>query len=203
MVLRPDQFTEQAQEVLGKSQEIVRRYRHSQWDSEHILMALLEQDEGVPAEVLRQLGVSIQAVHERLHSLLEQAPKVAQESSQIYVAPRAARLLEKAKAEADRLNDEFVGTEHLLVALIQEDQGDAATVLAESGIELEKVYQALQQIRGGHRVTDPRAESRYRSLERYSVDLTELAREGKLDPVVGRDAEIERAMQTPHPAHQE
>ena len=92
-MLKPDQFTEQAQEVLGKSQEIVRRYRHSQWDSEHILMAILEQEEGVPAEILRQLGVSITDVHGRLDSLLEQAPKVANESSQIYVAPRAARLL--------------------------------------------------------------------------------------------------------------
>ena len=92
MVLRPDQFTEQAQEVLGKSQEIVRRYKHSQWDSEHVLMALLEQKEGVPAEILRQLGVSIEQIHDRLHQLLEQIPKVAYESNQIYVTPRAGRM---------------------------------------------------------------------------------------------------------------
>ena len=196
MVLKPEQFTEQAQEILGKSQEIVRRYRHSQWDSEHILMALLEQEEGVPAEVLRHLEVSIEQMHDRLHQLLEQAPKVAYESSQIFVGPRAARLLDRAKAETDRLNDEFIGTEHLLVALTQEDQGDASRVLGEFGVNLEKVYQALQQVRGGHRVTDPRAESHYRSLERYSIDLTELARDGKLDPVIGRDTEITRAMQT-------
>ena len=196
MVLKPEQFTEQAQEILGKSQEIVRRYRHSQWDSEHILMALLEQEEGVPVEILRHLGVSIEQMHDRLHRLLEQAPKVAYESSQIFVAPRAARLLDRAKAETDRLNDEFIGTEHLLVALVQEDQGDAAKVLGEFEVNLEKVYQALQQVRGGHRVTDPRAESRYRSLERYSIDLTELARDGKLDPVIGRDTEITRTMQT-------
>ena len=196
MVLKPDQFTEQAQEVLAKSQEIVRRYRHSQWDSEHILLALLEQEQGVPADIFRELGLSIDDTHAGLHRLLEQAPKVAQESSQIYVAPRAARLLEKAKAEADRLNDEFIGTEHLLVALAQEDQGDVAKVLGELQIDLEKVYQALQKVRGGHRVTDPRAESRYRSLERYSIDLTQLARDGQLDPVIGREAEIARAMQT-------
>ena len=135
-------------------------------------------------------------MHDRVHGLLAQEPKVAHESSQIYVAQRAARMLERAKTEADRLNDEFIGTEHLLVALTQEDQGDVAEVLNESGVDLEKVYQALQKIRGGHRVTDPRAESRYRSRERYSVDLTELAREGKLDPVIGRDVEIARAMQT-------
>ena len=196
MVLRPDQFTEQAQEVLASSQEIVRRYRHSQWDSEHILMAILEQEKGVPTEILRELGVSLETIHDRLHQLLEQAPKVAQEAPQIYVTPRAARLLDRAKAEADRLSDEFIGTEHLLVSLTQEDQGDVAKVLAESGVDLERVYQALQKIRGTHRVTDARAESRYRSLERFSVDLTQLAREGKLDPVIGRDAEIARTMQT-------
>ncbi len=196
MVLRPDQFTEQAQEVLGASQEIVRRYRHSQWDSEHVFMALLEQKEGVPAEILRQLGVSVEQVHERLHQLLDQVPKVAHESNQIYVTPRAGRMLDRAKAEADRLKDEFVGTEHMLVALTQEDQGDVLKVLNEFNIDQEKVYQSLQKIRGGHRITDPRAESHYRSLERYSIDLTQLASDGKLDPVIGRDAEIARAMQT-------
>ena len=196
MVLKPDEFTEQAQEVLAKSQEVMRRYRHSQWDSEHVLMALIEQEQGVPAEVFREVGVSLEAMHDRLHALLDQAPKVAHESAQVYVAPRAARLLERAKSEADRLNDEFIGTEHLLVALTQEDHGDVMTVLSEMNVDLEKVYQALQKIRGAHRVTDPRAESRYRSLERYSIDLTQLARDGKLDPVIGRDAEIGRAMQT-------
>ena len=196
MVLRPDQFTEQAQEVLGTSQEIVRRYRHSQWDSEHILMALLEQKESVPAEILRQLEVSIEEMHNLLHQLLEQDSNVAHEASQIYVTPRAARMLDRAKAEADRLSDEFIGTEHLLVALTQEDQGHVSQVLGEFKVDTEKVYQALQKIRGGHRVTDPRAGSRYRSLERYSIDLTQLASDGKLDPVIGRDAEIARAMQT-------
>ncbi len=196
MVLRPDEFTEQAQEILKSSQDIMRRYRHSQWDSEHVLMALVEQEKGVPAEVFRELGVSLESMHGALHELLEQAPKVAHESAQVYVTPRAARLLERAKSEAGRLGDEFIGAEHLLVALTQEDQDGVKTVLDEMGVDLERVYQALQKIRGTHRVTDPRAESRYRSLERYSIDLTELAREGKLDPVIGRDAEIARAMQT-------
>ena len=196
MVLRPDQFTEQAQEVIGASQEIVRRYQHSQWDSEHILMAILEQEKGIPAEILRELGISLEAVHERLHQLMAAAPKVAYESSQLYVTPRTAQMLERAKAEADRLSDDFIGAEHLLVALTQEDQGDVKEVLGEFNVELEKVYQALQKIRGGHRVTDPRAESHYRSLERYSIDLTQLARDGKLDPVIGRDVEVSRTMQT-------
>jgi ATP-dependent Clp protease ATP-binding subunit ClpC len=196
MVLKPDQFTEQAQEILGTSQEIVRRYRHSQWDSEHILMAILEQEQGLPVDILKEIGVSIVDMRRRLDQILEDAPKVAGESSQIYVAPRASSLLERAKAEADRLSDEFIGNEHLLVALLQEDQGDVRKIVVEFSIDLEQVYQALQKIRGGHRVTDPRAESRYQSLERYSIDLTELAREGKLDPVIGRETEISRAMQT-------
>ena len=196
MVLKPEQFTEQAQEVLGTSQEIVRRYRHSQWDSEHVLMAILEQTDGLPAQVLQEVGASVDGMRRRLDQLLEDAPKVAHDSSQIYVSPRASRLLERAKIEADRLNDEFIGTEHLLVALVQEDQGDVRRVVSESGIELEHVYQALRKIRGGHRVDDPRAESRYRSLERFSIDLTELAETGRLDPVIGRDVEIARAMQT-------
>ena len=196
MVLRPDEFTEQAQEILAHSQQIVRRYKHSQWDSEHVLMALLEQEKGVPAEILSELGISVQGVHDRLDRLLDQAPKVAYESSQIYIAPRATQMIERAKSEAQRLNDEFVGTEHLLVALIQEDQGDVAKIIKEFNIDLEKVYQSLQKIRGGHRVTDPRAESHYRSLEKYSIDLTQLARDGKLDPVVGREPEIARAMHT-------
>ncbi len=196
MVLKPDDFTEQAQEVIGKSQEVVRNYRHSQWDVEHILLALLEQEEGVPAEILRELDVSVPSMRARLHELLEQGPKVENESSQIYVAPRATKALERAKDEAKRLNDDFIGTEHLLVAVVQEDQGDSAKVLAEFKVELESVYKALQGVRGSHRITDPRAEGRYRSLERYSVDLTQLARDGKLDPVIGRDVEVARAMQT-------
>ncbi len=196
MVLKPDDFTEQAQEVIGRSQEIVRRYSHAQWDVEHMLYALLEREEGVPAEILRKLDVSVTKMRDRLNELLEQGPKVEYQSNQIFVSPRAAAALERAKQEAERLNDDFITSEHLLVAIVQEDSGDAATVLSEFSIELEKVYQALQGIRGGHRATDARAESRYQSLERFSVDLTELARDGKLDPVVGRDAEIARAMQT-------
>ena len=196
MVLRPDDFTEKAQETVGKSQEIVRRYRHSQWDVEHILMALLEEDEGVPAEILRELDVPIPEIRGRLDQLLQQAPKIEHESPQIYVAPRAAEALDRAKGEADRLNDDFIGTEHLLVAVVQEDKGDSAKLLADYQVDLEKVYKALQVVRGAHRVTDQQAESRYRSLERFSVDLTRLAEEGKLDPVIGRDAEIARAMQT-------
>ena len=196
MVLRPEKFTEQAQEALAASQEIVRRYKHSQWDVEHVLLALLEQEKGLPADILENLGVPVESMKGRLHESLERSPKVAYETTQIFATPRAAQLLDNARAESERLRDEYIGTEHLLIGATLEREGDAAGILKEHGVDQEKVYQALMQIRGGHRVTDPRAESKYRSLEKYSIDLTELARQGKLDPVVGRDEEVRRVMQT-------
>ena len=196
MVLRPEQFTEQAQDVLRDSQELVRRYQHSQWDVEHILLALLELERGLPGEIFAELGNSTETIKARLHGLLEASPKVAYESNQIYATPRAARLLDNAKRESERLSDEFIGAEHLLIAATMETQGDSAQVLKDNGIDQEKVYRALIAVRGSHRVDDPRAESRYRALEKYSIDLTKLAREGKLDPVVGRDDAIRQVMQT-------
>ncbi|MBM3924491.1 MAG: AAA family ATPase [SAR202 cluster bacterium] len=196
MVLRPEQFTEAARDALGASQELMVRYRHNQWDVEHVLLALLQQDKGLASDILRQMGVDAGSLRSQMERVLDQAPKLASPSTQIYSTPRLARLMENAKAEADRLKDEFVGVEHLLVAAAMEDQGPAASILKARGITTEKLYQALAQVRGSHRVTDPRAESRYRSLEKYSVDLTGLARQGKLDPVVGREEEIRRVMQT-------
>ena len=196
MVLRPEKFTEQAQQVLSNSQDLVRRYSHSQWDVEHVLLALLELEQGLPQDILTNLGVSVESVKVRLQEALEGSPKVAYATTEIYATPRAARLLDNARAESERLRDEFIGTEHLLIGATLEREGDAVKILKEHGIDQEKVYQALMQIRGTHRVTDPRAESKYRSLEKYSIDLTDLAHRGKLDPVVGRDEEVRRVMQT-------
>ena len=196
MVLRPEQFTEQAQEVLHNSQELVRRYHHSQWDVEHVLLALLELEQGLPGDILAELGVPADAVKVKLHQGLEAGAQATHEQNQIYATPRAARLLDNAKNEAERLKDEFIGAEHLFIAATMESQGDSAQVLKEFGIDQEKVYRALMKVRGTHRVDDPRAESHYRSLEKYTIDLTKLAQEGKLDPVVGRDAEIRQVMQT-------
>jgi ATP-dependent Clp protease ATP-binding subunit ClpC len=193
--LKPERFTEQAQEVLAASQELVRRYRHNQWDVEHVLLALLEQEKGITRDILQMLGADVDVVKKRVGATLEGFPKVTYEAGQIYATPRIAALLENANKEADRLKDEFVSTEHLLIAIAGETRGEAATILAESGVTQEKIYQALQKIRGGHRVTDRQAESKYRSLEKYGHDLTELARQGKLDPVIGRDNEIKRVIQ--------
>ena len=195
-MMRPDDYTEQAREVLAASQETVRSRQHSQWDVEHVLLSLLELDNGLPAEILRHLGISAEAVRDDLDRALENSPKVSVQSPQIYATPRASRLLENAKNESAMMKDEFIGVEHLLLAAATEREGDAARILDKHGVTKEKLYQALKQVRGPHRVTDPRAESRYRALERYSIDLTDLASQGRLDPVVGRDAEVRRVMQT-------
>ena len=196
MVLRSDNFTQQAQEVLRESQEIVRRYRHQQWDAEHILMALLEQRDGIALELLAELEAPTDAIRASLHSVMDGVPRSVQQATQIFMTPRAEAALSRAKAEADRLGDDFISAEHLLVSLTQEEQGPMAQILKQYGVDTERVYKALHTVRGSHRVTDQRAESRYRSLDRFSIDLTELASTGQLDPVIGREAEVARVMQT-------
>jgi len=193
--IRPERFTEQAQDALAASQELVRRFKHSQWDVEHILAALLQQEDSLTVKVLRELGVDDQALRQQVEAALEESPKTAYEGGQIYATPRVLSLLEAASAEADRLKDEFIGTEHLLIAIVSERQGVAFRLLSAARVDQEGIYRALQDIRGGHRVTDRRAESKYRSLEKYGRDLTELARRGKIDPVIGREEEIRRVMQ--------
>ena len=180
---------------MAASQELVRRYRHNQWDVEHILLALLEQEKGIAQEILRELGVDVEAVKRRVEAVLDTLPKLAYEGTQIYATPRISLLLENANHEADRLKDEFVSTEHLFIAIAGEPRGQAVAILGAFGITQEKIYQVLLKIRGGHRVTDRQAESKYRSLEKYGHDLTEMARQGKLDPVIGREDEIKRVTQ--------
>ena len=193
--MRQDRFTEQAQEALALSQELVRRYQHSQWDVEHVLLALLQQERGLTGEILSKLGVNADEVRRYVEGVLEQTPKIAHEGTVVYATPRTVSLLSNAASEADRLKDEFIGTEHILIAIAAEREDAAARILRDFGIDQEKLYSVLQDIRGGQRVTDPRAESKYGALEKYSRDLTMLAREAKLDPVIGRDDEIKRVMQ--------
>jgi ATP-dependent Clp protease ATP-binding subunit ClpC len=193
--MKQERFTEQAQEALAASQELVRHYHHSQWDVEHILLALLQQERGLVGDIMKELGVDVGAVRGELEAALEGTPKVTYDTGQIYATPRIISLIKTAGEEADRLKDEFVGTEHLFIAIAGEAKGGAAAVLKRHGVDQEKVYAALHKLRGGHRVTDARAESKYRSLEKYGRDLTEMARRGKLDPVIGRDDEIKRVMQ--------
>ena len=198
MVLKQDDFTEQAQEALSVSQQLVVQMRHSQWDAEHLLSGLLQIDNSLSAKILEVLGVDVADLLQELESRLEESPKVggASGQSQIYPTPRVQKAIEIAKGEADRLKDELIGADHLLVALAKESSGDIAEMLTNRNITEERLYQALLEVRGSARVTDPRAESKYQALLKYSVDLTDLAREGRLDPVVGRDIEIRRVMQT-------
>jgi len=193
--MKQERFTEQAQEALAASQELVRQYHHSQWDVEHILLALLQQERGLVGDIMQELGVDVEAVKPDIAAALERTPRVTYETGQLYATPRIANLIKTAGEEADRLKDEFIGTEHLLIAIAGEQKGEAAAILKRVGVDQEKVYAALQKLRGSHRVTDARAESKYRSLEKYGRDLTEMARKGKLDPVIGRDDEIKRVMQ--------
>ncbi|MEE9284686.1 MAG: AAA family ATPase [Dehalococcoidia bacterium] len=194
-MLKPDRFTEQAQEVISDSQRLTQEYQHSQWDVEHVFLALMRQQGGLTEEIFNRLGVDTTLLVSRLESALANSPHVAQPTTQVYATPRVARLLDNAESESKRFKDEFIGSEHLLIAVTMEREGDAPKVLKDFGIDQERVYRALHEVRGAHRVTDPRAESRYRALEKYSRDLTQLAREGKLDPVIGRDAEIRRVIQ--------
>ena len=193
--MRQERFTEQAWEAITASQQLVAQFRHNQWDVEHIFLVLLRQEKGLVRDILQELGVDAAAVEQQVTAVLEGMPKVTYQVSQIYATPRIGALFANADAESRRLQDEFIGTEHLLIAMASEDKGETATILRSFGIDREKVYSALQKLRGGHRVTDARAESKYRSLEKYGRDLTELARQGKLDPVIGREDEIKRVMQ--------
>ena len=190
-----EKFTEKAQQALAVSQELVRKYQHSQWDVEHVLLALLEQEGGLTADILSSLGVDATALKREVDEALARTPRVAYEGAQLFHTPRIQRMFQNAEAEAKRLKDEFVSTEHLLIAIASEQRGEATTILRKFGVNQEKVYRALQNIRGGHRVTDTHAESKYRCLEKFGRDLTELARQGKLDPVIGREDEIQRVMQ--------
>jgi ATP-dependent Clp protease ATP-binding subunit ClpC len=193
--MRQERFTEQALDAIVASQQLLMQFHHNQWDVEHILLALLQQERGLVGDILRELGVDVEAVRRQVEAALEKAPKVAYQPQQIYPTPRILQVFQRAETEANRLKDELIATEHLLIAIAAEEKGEAAGILKSFGVDQERVFQALQKLRGGHRVTDARAESKYRSLERYGRDLTELARQGKLDPVIGRDDEIKRVMQ--------
>ena len=197
-MMRFDRFTERAQEAAQRAAEIIQRYGHNQIDTEHILLALIEQPQGVIPQILDLLKVDSAALSERLDYILRTSPKAnifGGGAGQIFITPRVKRIIDLANEEANRLKDEYISTEHIFLAIMSERTTPAARLLEGAGVTRERVYEAIQQIRGGQRVTDPQAETRYRTLEKYSRDLTQAAREGKLDPVIGRDSEILRVIQ--------
>ena len=190
-----DRLTEQAQGLFRDASELLSQYKHNQLDVEH-LFYVLASEEGVGREILEETGVPVDGLIKDIDGLLKGKPTVAKTTGQqIYVTPRLETLVQSAENEASRLKDDFVGVEHLLIAITRETNAQLRKVLDKYGLNPELVYNALQKVRGSQRVTDRDAEERYQILERYSIDLTEMARDGKLDPVIGRSREIRRTAQ--------
>ena len=198
-MMRLDRFTERAQDAAQRAVEVMTRYGHTQVDIEHLLVALLEQPEGVIPQILERLGVEVEQVQQRLDDVLRASPKAGIYGGggvgQVFITPRVRSVLDQANGEANRLKDDYISTEHLFLAVANERNTPAARILRESGVTKERIYDTIKDVRGGQRVTDRRAETRYRLLEKFSRDLTQMAREGKLDPVIGRDGEILRLIQ--------
>ena len=197
-MMRFDRFTERAQDAAQRAAEIIQRYGHNQIDTEHILLALIEQPQGVIPQILEKLNVDIEALTEKIDHLLRTSPKAniyGGGAGQIFITPRVKRVVDMANEEANRLKDEYISTEHIFLAILSERNTAIARLLAEEGISKQRAADAIKDVRGGQRVTDRKAESRYRTLEKYTRDLTKFAREGKLDPVIGRDEEILRLIQ--------
>src|SRR5437879_2799503 len=192
-----NRFTEKAQEALAESQRLATRLGHQQVEAEHLLLAMLDQDQGLAPAILNKAQVPVDVVKLRIHRELERLPRVSGpsgEPEQIHVGARLNRVLVQAEDEAKRLKDEYISIEHLLLALT-DDKGGAGRILKEFGVTRDKLMTALQEVRGHQRVTSQNPEGTYQALERYGRDLTQLARQGKLDPVIGRDEEIRRVIQ--------
>ncbi|MEN6545089.1 MAG: AAA family ATPase [Armatimonadia bacterium] len=194
-----EKFTNQARQVFAESQQILQRYKHNQLDIEHILLAFLEQEGGIVPRILEEAKVNRRAVIGSIERELASRPQAPQppvgDQQQVYITPHTQRVLTLANTIAERFGDTFVAGEHIFLAILEDGQTAAARLLVQAGMTEEDALKALQAIRGDHRVLDEAAESKYEALAKYSRDLTELAREGKLDPVIGRDREIRRVIQ--------
>ena len=194
--MRFDKFTIKAQEVIQESQNITEKYDHQQIEPEHILMALILQQEGTVPAILQKLGVDIPVILKQVEEALNKIPKVyGTGGGQPYISPRSKKVLDQAFKEAERLKDEYVSTEHIFISVADEKGGEASKILSSLGVTRDDLYNVLLSIRGSQRVTDPNPEEKYQALKRYSRDLTDLARKSKLDPVIGRDDEIRRVIQ--------
>ena len=190
---RFDKLTLKAQEALQAAQDIAGKRHHQQMEPEHLLLALIAQTDGVVLPLLKKLGADPGRLRAELEEALNRLPQV-EGLIQTYLSPRLGRLFDKAEQEADRFKDEYVSTEHLLIAAADGD-GAARDILVRHGMTKDRIFTALMDIRGSQRVTDQNPEDKYQALTRYGRDLTDLARRGKLDPVIGRDEEIRRVVQ--------
>ena len=192
-----NRFTEKLQEAVRAAQTKAVRYGHQQLDVEHLLASLLEQDNGLAGSILTRAGVALDALRRRVDQELDRMPKVSSPTGgadQIYITGRLNRVLAQAEDEAKSLKDDYVSVEHVLLAIVDEG-GAAGRLLKEFGLSRERLMQALREVRGNQRVTSQNPEATYEALERYGRDLTKLASQGKLDPVIGRDEEIRRVVQ--------
>ena len=192
-----NRFTEKLQEAIRAAESVATRYGHQQIDVEHLLKALLEQPGGLAASILQKADVNLETLGQRLEAELDRMPKVsgpAATPGHAYVTPRLSKLLERAEEEARQIKDEYISVEHVVLAAL-DDRGAAGRLLKELGLTRERVMQALREVRGSQRVTSQNPEATYEALERYGRDLTRMASQGKLDPVIGRDEEIRRVIQ--------
>ncbi len=194
--MRLDRLTVKSQEAMQEAQGLAQKKGNQQLDVEHLLLAILADDEGIGTQILNRIGVDISALKADLDKEIDKFPKVsgATPMGQLYIAPRLKAVLEKSFEEAQHLTDEFISVEHLLISIFN-DSGPATQLLNRHGATRANVLTAMQEIRGVHRVTDPNPEEKYQALKKYGKDLTDLARRGKLDPVIGRDEEIRRVIQ--------
>jgi ATP-dependent Clp protease ATP-binding subunit ClpB len=191
-----EKFTLKAQEALQEAKSIAERKHHQQIDVEHLLLALLRQKEGIVIPILQKLGANPDLIGSQIEDELNRLPQVTGGGAeQVYLSGRVNEIFNMAWKEAQRLTDEYLSTEHLLIAIADEKQGVAYQILRRSGVTKDAIFRVLQEIRGSQRVTDQNPEDKYQALKRYSRDLTEEARKGKLDPVIGRDDEIRRVIQ--------
>jgi ATP-dependent Clp protease ATP-binding subunit ClpB len=191
--MRLDKFTLRAQEAIQAAIEMAERNQNQQVEPEHLLAAMLEQPEGIVRPILGKLGVNVQVVLNDVQAAIARFPRV--EGGQQYFSPRLSQIFTATQKQADKMQDEFNSTEHLLLAIVDEKDGEAGKVLRQHGIKRDDLLKVIEQMRGGSRITDQNAEQNYQALSKYARDLTELARKGKLDPVIGRDDEIRRTIQ--------
>jgi ATP-dependent Clp protease ATP-binding subunit ClpB len=194
--MRFDTFTIKSQEALTAAQQSAERHEHQQIEPEHLLLAIVQQDDGIAKTILKKLGAEPQAVIAKIEDSLKKLPKVSgYGAGEVYLSPRSKKILDTAVKEAQRLNDDYVSIEHVLIAIAEAHDTQAAKVLASLGVSKDALFKALTEIRGTQRVTDQNPEQKYQALQQYARDLTEQARSGKLDPVIGRDSEIRRVVQ--------
>ncbi|MHC1771875.1 MAG: ATP-dependent Clp protease ATP-binding subunit [Flexilinea sp.] len=197
-MMRFDRFTERAQDAAQRAVEILQRYGQNQIDTEHFLLALIEQPQGIVSQILDDMNVSTATLADRLDYMLRTTTKAniyGGGSGQIFITPNVRRIVDQAYTEANRLKDEFTSTEHIFLAILNEKGTPVAKLLEEMGVTRTKVYELIIKMRDGKHITDQAGETRYKTLQKYSRDLTQQAREGRLDPVIGRDVEILRVMQ--------